>query len=481
MLYGQSSAFAEVNMKKLVLTSIMLVLAVSVCLAAEGGVDLSMEAETKWGVRAPWADPAAYKGHFTLADTSLKSKVDAYYGNFSAYTEFTFNYCLADVLNYKYLYENKEKIRNFGNCTFLLDEFWADYTSSFWGIRVGRQKAAWGKADGIDITNVLCPSNMSSFAAMTSDSSTLGIDAVRFSLNGNSFTADAWWVPFFTPSILPFDEGNQLRPLIVPLSTSFPVPALNRVLTLPINIREAEKPKTALKNSEFGLKISGYFSRLDVSLYAFYGWDDIPLMNYKVTFGQAQFPYPPMPNGLEVAGKYERMAMLGADAALPIGETVIRMEGAFFPKRYFQKSPEAILGGSKEASEQHDEIAALVGIDWMPSGWTFTAQYHFSYVRGKLDALKRTDNYTHGATFSASRSFLDETLEASLSSVINFDDFDTMFAPSVKYSISDQLSVSGGAYIFLPGPHSDDNDRHDGEYGKYRDLSTFFISAKYSL
>jgi len=468
-------------MRKLVLITILLVFAVLSCLATEGGVDLSMDAETKWGVRAPWTDPAAYAGHFTLADTSLTSKVDAYYGNFSAYTEFTFDYCLADVLNYKYLNKNKDKIRNFGSCTYLLNEFWADYSSSSWGIRVGRQKAAWGKADGIDITNVLCPSNMSSFASMTGDNSTLGIDALRLSLNGNSFTADAWWVPFFTPSILPFDEGNQLRPIIVPLSTEFPVPALNKVLTLPINIKEAEKPKTSLQNSEFGLKLSGYFSKLDVSLYGFYGWDDIPLMNYKVTFGNPQPPYPAMPNGLEVSGKYERMVMFGADAALPIGETVIRMEAAFFPKRHFQKSVESILSGSKEFSEKHDEIAALVGIDWMPSGWTFTAQYHFSYVRGKLDSLKRTDPYTHGATFSASRTFLDETLEAGFSGIVNFDDFDTMFAPSVKYSVSDQLSVSGGAYIFLPGPHSDDNDRHDGEYGKYRDLSTFFISAKYSL
>ena len=28
-----------------------------------------------------------------------------------------------------------------------LGEVWADYTESFWGIRIGRQKAAWGKAD----------------------------------------------------------------------------------------------------------------------------------------------------------------------------------------------------------------------------------------------------------------------------------------------------------------------------------------------
>ena len=468
-------------MKKTVLITILLVLATMFCFADELDVDFSMDAETKLGLRAPWTDPVVYDGRFTLADTSVTSKIGAYYGDFSGYAEFTYNYCLAGTVNS--LFKNKDKDTNttYNSRTFSMNEFWADYSSSFWGIRLGRQKAAWGKADGIDITNVLCPSDMSSFAAMTGDNSTLGIDALRLSFNGDLFTADAWWIPIFTPATLPFDDNNPLRPLIVPLSIDFPIPALNTVLKLPINIGEFEKPEKKIQNGEYGLKLSGYFSMLDVSLYGFYGWDDIPLLNYGITFSAPQFPFPAMPAGLAVSGRYERMAMLGADAALPIGETVIRMEAAFFPKRHFQKSAESILGGSSAFSEQHDEIAALVGIDWMPSGWTFTAQYHFDYVRGKLEALKRTDSFTHGATFSVSKTFLDETLETSFSGIINFDDFDIMFAPSVKYSVSDQLSISGGAYIFLGGPHSDADDKRDGEYGKYRDLSTFYFSAKFSM
>ncbi|MBO4731581.1 MAG: hypothetical protein J5597_02065 [Spirochaetaceae bacterium] len=468
-------------MKKTVLITILLVLATMFCFADELDVDFSMDAETKLGLRAPWTDPVVYDGRFTLADTSVTSKLGVYNGDFSAFTEFTYSYCHADSLSSLFKKNNNDETPDSDGRTFSMNEFWADYSSSFWGIRVGRQKAAWGKADGIDITNVLCPSDMSSFAAMTSDNSKLGIDAVRLSFNGDSFTADAWWIPVFTPSALPLDESNHLRKLLVPQSVDFPIPMLNTVLKLPVKIGELEKPEKKIQNGEFGLKLSGYFSMLDVSLYGFYGWDDIPLLNYGITFGQPQFPFPAMPNGLEVSGKYERMAMLGADAALPIGETVIRMEAAFFPQRHFQKSAESILGGSSAFSEQHNELSALVGIDWMPAGWTFTAQYYCDYVAGKLDLLDRTDSFTHGATFSVSRTFLDETLEASFSGVINFDAFDTMFAPSVKYSVSDQLSVSGGAYIFLGGPHTADQPRCDGQYGKYRDLSTFYISAKFSM
>ena len=463
-------------MKKTVLITILLVLATMFCFADELDVDFSMDAETKLGLRAPWTDPTVYDGCFTLVNSSLTGKASAYYADFSAYLEFAANHSCTDTLNNLLKKKNKDETTNADGCTFSMNEFWMDYSSSFWGIRVGRQKAAWGKADGIDITNMLCPSDMSSFAAMTSDNSKLGIDAVRLSFNGDSFTTDAWWIPSFTPSALPLDESNHLRKLLVPQSVDFPIPALNTVLKLPVKIGELEKPEKKIQNGEFGLKLSGYFSMLDVSLYGFYGWDDIPLLNYGITFGQPQFPFPAMPNGLEVSGKYERMAMLGADAALPIGETVIRMEAAFFPKRHFQKAAESILSGSSNFSEQRNELSALIGIDWMPNGWTFTAQYFCDYVAGKLDSLERTDKYTHGATFSVSKTFLDETLEASFSGVINFDAFDTMFAPSVKYSVSDQLSVSGGAYVFLGGPGG-----RDGQYGKYRDLSTFFISAKFSM
>lgn len=443
---------------------------------ADGGVDFSGDVEAVIGASAHWRDRNAYKGHFTLGDAFFTGKLDAYYNNFSGYANFSFIYNAVELLNTITDFDNKTKVSNFGYRSFSMNEAWIDYSGTFWSIRLGRQNAAWGKADGIDITNVLCPNDMSSFAAITSDNSKLGVDALRLSLNGNSFTADAWWIPFFTPAKLPLDEGNMLRKLMVPETVAFPVPAFSTTLVLPVKINEFEKPKASIKNGEYGLKLSGYLSALDVSLYGFYGWDDIPMLNYAIAFSAPQFPYPAMPNGMVISGEYKRMAMLGADAALPIGPTVLRLETAYFPKRHFQKSAESILAGSGEFSEQHNELSALVGIDWMPAGWTFTAQYHFDRLYGDLKLLERTDKFTHGATFSASRNFLNETLEAGLSFVLNFDDFDTMFAPSVKYSVSDQTSVSLGAYIFLAGPGG-----RTGEYGKYKNLSTFYMKGKYSF
>ena len=434
-----------VLMKKLIILTMLGVLATSL-LTAEGGVEFSGDIETLWGVGAPWTDSDTSAGRFSLGTTNFTGKLDAYYGNSSAYAEATFSYDAVNTAG--------------GNLTngfdLSLGELWLDYTESIWGLRIGCQKAAWGKADGVDITNVLCPSDMSSFAAMISDDSKLAVDAIRLSLSGNQFTADLYWIPFFTPAALPLDEGNSLRKFLIPSTFELPIPAMNTVLSLPVTIGGIETPEIAIWNGEYGLRVSGYFSAFDLSLYGFYGWDDTPILNYGMTS-----------EAIVVSGKYERMAMIGADAALPIGETVLRLETAFFPQRYFQKEE----GGSL----QRNQLSALAGIDWMPSGWTLTAQYYCDAVFGELDELERTDSYQHGATLSVSKSLVNETLELSFAGMVGFNDFDSMLSPSVKYSVSDQISLGVSAYIFLPGPE------RDGKYGAYKDLSSISLNAKFSF
>lgn len=402
------------------------------------GLDFSGVISTTWGVFAPWTNEDT-AGDFSLGNTNFTGKVDAWYGNSSALAEGTVSY---DALK--------------GGFEFSLGELWVDYTESFWGLRIGRQKAAWGKADGIDITNVLCPSDKSSFSAMTGDDSKLAVDAIRLSLSGNAFTADVWWIPFFTPAALPLDEGNTLRKFIVPETVDYPLPAMNTVLHLPVKINQFKKPELAIWNGEYGLKLSGYFPVMDLSLYGFYGWDDIPLLNYSW-----------ISESMVVDGEYKRMAMLGADAAVPIGPTVLRLESAFFPQRHFQK----VTGDSLKCNE----LSALAGLDWMPSGWTLTAQYYCDYVFENMDTLERTDAYLHGATLSISKSLVNETLELSFAGLLGLNDYDSMLSPSIKYSLSDQISLSTSAYIFLPGPD------HDGQYGAYKDLSSICVNAKFSF
>ncbi len=392
-----------------------------------GDIDFSADIQTLWGVGAPWTDSDKSAGKFTLGNTEFTGTIDAYSGNSSAFAKGSISY---DALT--------------KSVNFSLGDLWADYTSSFWGIRIGRQKVAWGKADGIDITNVVCPSDMSSITAMTSDDSKLPVDAVRLSFSGNQFTADAFWIPFFTPAVLPAEK----------------------VAGVPI-----EKPELAIWNGEYGLKLSGYFSMFDVSLYGFYGWEDTPFVDYKIDMTNPSVVIP--------SANYKHMAMVGLDTAIPIGPTVLRSEAAFFPKRNFQKDAQTIvkenMTGTAETTKELNQLNALIGLDWMPSGWTLTAQYFCDYVFGNLDNLDRKDAYTHGATLSISKSLLNETMDLSLAGLVNFNAFDSLLKPSLSYSLSDQINLETGAYILLPGPDE------DGTYGAYKDYSSIYINVKFSI
>ena len=419
-------------MKKIFITITLLCLVIPL-FADE--VDFSGDLETTWGVAAPWTNSDTAAGRFTLGSTSFTGKVDAYYGNSSACAEGTFSYNAVEQAG------NLDQGFNIS-----LNELWVDYSESFWGLRVGRQKSAWGKADGVDITNVLCPADMSSIAAMVSEDSKMAVDAVRLSGNFSSFTADFWWIPFFTPAVLPTNQA---------------------VIT---------KPELAIWNGEYGLKLSGYFSALDFSLYGFYGWDDIPLFDYTM---------------VNASGEYKRMLMVGADAALPLGETVIRLETAFFPERYLQRVAQNIIQekitnsmiamasanqpAAVENTLQRNQLSGLAGIDWMPSSWTLTAQYYCDYVFGDIESLERKNSYQHGITICVSKSLLFERLEVSLSGLAGLNDFDSMIVPKVKYSLSDQFSLACGAYILNAGPEK------DGKYGSYKDYSSLFVNGKFSF
>jgi len=438
-------------MKKIFFTSVFALLTALSPLTADGGVDFSGDIESFWGASAPWtaSDTA---GLFLVGDSRFTGTIDAYWDKSSAFAEGSISY---DAIGKSFNYS--------------LGELWLDYSDSFWGIRIGRQKAVWGKADGIDVTNIICPKDMSSLSAMISDDSKLAIDAIRFSLTGNQFTLDSWWIPFFTASSLPAS----------------------------VKINKLENPELTIWNGEYALKLSAYLSMLDFSFYGFYGWDDLPFMDYNMTDESGNpldLSNPAnlmLAAGINVSGEYKHLGMLGADAALPLGETVIRLEAAFFPQRYFQKSSDVIMKEKMTAAQtaaanassvaeveswqRKNELSALAGIDWMPSGWTITAQYFCDYLFGDIEALERKDAYTHGASLSISKSLLNETMELSLSGIINFNAFDSLISPSVSYSLSDQINLSTGAYIFLPGPDE------DGEYGAYKDYSSFYIKAKFSF
>ncbi len=432
-------------MKRISLFLGVLIFISAFCFSQE--VRFSGDLSTNSGFFAPGTENF---GDFGFGNTDFTGTIEAYAGDSSAFLEGNVNYdLLSDELNFD------------------LSEAYIDYSSSFWGIRLGQQKVAWGKADGISITNSVFPKDSSTL--FTEDDS-VAVKAARLSFCGNSFTVDGYVIPFFTGTKLPLEENNPLRKALVPSSVE--INQGGTAINLPVNIGELSKPELNFRNMEYGLKASGYFSFCDVSLYGFYGWDKTPVLNYQMNTVMHPVYGIDVPENLTINGEYKPLTMIGFDAAVPAGALVLRTESAFFHDREFQSSSEAIMNG-KTSSVKQQQIMALAGVDWMPSGWAITAQYYGDVLINKSADIERKDSYEHGATLSISKSVFNETLELSASGLVGLNSFDSAISVSAKYSLSDQICLSSGAYAFLPGPEE------KGSYGKYKDFSSIYFKASF--
>ena len=307
------------------------------------------------------------------------------------------------------------------------------------GLKFGRQITAWGKADGIRIADILCPQNLASLGTSNYSESRLGIDAIKATLSGTYFSADAYWIPFFRPSALPFESWNPLRKALIPSSVG----------AVPVVLGDISKPELNIANSSYAARVSFWFPAIDFSLYGYYGFDDSPNLSY----------VPDMPPKITVTGKYYRYGMAGFDLAVPAGAFVIRAESAFFIERALQLG-QTSLGGYK----RKNELRALVGFDWNKNGWMLTAQYYGDVVFAYVDSLAR-DAYEHGATANLSKTLFSETLTLSCTGLVRLNDLDGFAGLKAKYSLTDEISLALAFDGYFPGPKS------DGTYGKYKDLS----------
>jgi hypothetical protein len=344
-------------------------------------------------------------------------------------------------------------------------EAWFDWTSggSEKNLKVeckaGRQITAWGKADGIRIADVLCPQDLTTLTASNYSESRLGIDAVKLSLSGTYFAADAYWIPVFRPSALPLAGSSALRKAFIPESISA------GGITLPVTTGTISSPEAKLANGSYAGRLSFWFPAADFSLYGYYGYDDRPVPDYTLILAGA------VPAGISVSGAYYRYGMAGFDAAVPAGPFVFRTESAFFFDRALACTAGTVLNGG-ENYVRKNQLKALAGADWTHDSWTLTVQYYEDIVFAYDNTLDR-DMREPGATMSLSRTFLQNTLTLSLSGAVCWNDLDSYASFSAAYALSDQITLTLSAKGYFPGPDA------DGEYGVYKDLSCIRLEGIY--
>ncbi|MCK4396192.1 hypothetical protein KAW96_06310 [candidate division WOR-3 bacterium] len=327
-----------------------------------------------------------------------------------------------------------------------LRQAYLEYMSDNWDFRLGRQIIIWGKADGIQIIDIISPPDYTEFLARDFDDIRMPVDALKFRILPGLLDLEFIWIPFFKPAVLP-QEDNPWA-----IHIEFPE-------GMDVTLEQTILPEKKFKNSEFAGKVSMYLSGMDFSLSAAYLWDDLPALHKTIIADT-------IPVKLILTPKHHRITFVGFDFAKPVKDFVLRGELAFFHGKYFE--PQDI----SEELYKKNSINTLLGVDWYPGNdLMITAQFVDNYILDYEQAIK-DDEHTMLTTLHISKKLFRQTLELSTMGYFGINEKDGFVRTNMDYALTDEIHLLCGVDLFF-------GDK--GMMGQYNDNDEVWIKAKYSF
>jgi hypothetical protein len=328
---------------------------------------------------------------------------------------------------------------------FFLREAFLEYTGDKWGLKAGRQIIIWGRADGLKITDVISPMDLTEFLAQDYDDIRMPVNAFTLSRFGENWDLDLVCVPVFESYILP-GKGNPWA--IDPANGEEG-----------IIIDPGEKPGLALENIEYGGKLSFYYSGIDFEFSALNTFNKMPVYSYYVNDSTPD---------LHLKPEYHRLGFIGAGFSKSLSAFIIRGESAF----YFGKRFSPCIEHFEEGLIQRNSINYLLGIDWYPGmEWTLTAQFSDEWITGYTDKIFLPE-HNWVSTVGVSKKVFHGNLKISSFAYIGLKEGDLFNRSSLDYALSDNIHLSLGLDWF----HGD-----SGLFGQYNKNSQVWVKAKYSF
>ncbi len=343
---------------------------------------------------------------------------------------------------------------NSDSLDFRMRELYLDLYFKNFDIRIGRQQVVWGKADGVFITDIVSPLNLTEFLLPDFDEIRIGVIATKIDYYVGNSTFEAIWVPVFAPTERP-QPGS-----IWYVQPDFPAP--------PTWDLSKEKITPSLENSEIFLKYTALYSAIDFELMGAYTWDDNPTLHIQKQFGLDTATMQSGLLGLNITPQHHRLTIGGGSFSSDIKGVILRGEAAYYNGKYFQ-TEDAL---QPDGNVQKDYLHYLVGLDFNIGSVKLSSQFIQQTILDYDDNIlnEKTENTM---TFLARYDMLRETLHLELFSYIGLTNEDALIRPKVTYDFDDSFSILLGSNIFIGD--------EKGRFGQYKDNSMAYIKLKYSF
>ena len=320
-------------------------------------------------------------------------------------------------------------------------------------LRIGKQQIIWGKADGVFITDIVSPKDLSEFLLRDFDEIRRGITSLKADYYIGDNTFELVWIPTFTSTLFPPEESIWR-------------PAMPDFQMQPVIDNSREEVKQSLENSEVFAKFSALTALVDFEIMAGYAWDDDPTMHV-VKHMDLSNPQQPLLTGITVYPEHHRLTIGGGSFSTTIGPFVLRGEGAYYSGKYFiTTDPQA-----KEMVVKKDYLHYLLGLDYTIFDVHLSGQFIQQAILDYDEAIEN-DEYSNMATFLATRDFLNETLNLSFFMYYDFNNTASLIRPKITYDLADGFEVLAGANIF---------SGKAGMFGQFEKNNMLYTKLKYAF
>ncbi len=343
---------------------------------------------------------------------------------------------------------------NADSLDFRMRELYLDLYFDNFDIRIGKQQVVWGKADGVFITDIVSPLNLTEFLLPDFDEIRTGVIATKVNYYLGNSTLEAIWIPVFTPTERP-PPGS-----IWYIQPDFPV--------TPTWDFSKETIMPSLESSEVFLKYTALTSAIDFEFMGAYTWDDNPTLHVQKEFGVDSSTMQPILQGLNITPEHHRLAIGGGSFSSEIKKVILRGEAAYYNGKYFLTEDPF----QPDGNIQKDYLHYLLGLDFNLGPVKVSSQFIQQIILDYDDNIlnEKTENTM---TFMARFDMFRETLHLELFSYIGLTNEDALIRPKITYDFDDSFSILLGSNIFIGD--------ETGRFGQYSDNSMAYVKLKYSF
>jgi len=327
-----------------------------------------------------------------------------------------------------------------------LREAYLDYYTDFVDLRVGKQIVIWGRADGLAITDIVSPKDLTNFLIPDFRELRLGVIAASANAYIGSAVVELIYVPVFTPSVLPSPDSIWYTSLETPIEPT---------------VNPAPDVGSSLEDGEFYGRLRVQTSAVDVDLAGGYYWTNEP--SPTIT---KEFASPGVLSSLSVTPEHYRQWLAGGAVSSSVERFILRGESGYLTPKRFLTTDMTDTDGYVEK----DYLQSLAGVDTVVAGIDLSTQVMHQYVLEYEDAL-RQDEHSWTATFRARKSFLRERLVFDAFSYVGFNAPDALMKVGATWAPADAISFRAEGNLFFGD---------EGQFGAYDENDLVVVSTRYS-